>query len=173
MALVLLSNGIYSGFIGTVSTATIKAVSTITSLSYLENPDVKKLLDELDIKCKLSIIKSVLEKFESHTAKKLVEFEINSMEKSQIFEIINSDIDLNKDPIKLCLIHLSTTINELEKTLNKIRVKIQNHNNKWFSTWRYLKIDSLLDELKTYSNQLNTRFDNLVKVSDFIKSLEK
>lgn len=169
----IITQGIYSGFIGTVSTVTIKACTTISSLSYYDNPDVKKILIELDIEYRLSIIKSVLYKFDVSSSRKLWQQPLNDLEKTQIFTMITDNNDLDKDPVRLSLAHLYATIKNIDYILKQIDLKIARHNSKWFSYWRYLNIDSLLIDLKTNSVQLETRFNNFLTISEFINKLER
>lgn len=168
----IITQGIYSGFIGTVSTVTIKACTTISYLSYYENPDVKKILDELDIQYRLHIIKAVLNKFNIESSYKLVMAPLDDLEKTQVFNIINEN-KVNTDPIKLCLDHLYSTIRKIDRILLQINNKIIKHNDKWFSTWRHLNLEPFVSELKLNSNLLETRFKNFMLITEFINKLER
>ena len=167
----LLARGIYAGLIGTISTATMRACGVVKSIYTHKNPDATKLIIELDIERRLRLIQSVLNKIDNQTKQKTAKVKLNDLEKTQIFELIGEEADLDDDPIDLCLMYLYETIQNIHNDLSAINKKIAHHNTKWFSAWRTLNIKSILESLKLHSKLLDSRFEDLTKISNFLNSL--
>src|SRR5580765_7589123 len=131
----LLAQGIYTGIITGISGIVIGTVRSVKAIYTHQNPDVTKLVKKLDLERRLLLIQSVLRVINNDAAtdnnKKL-----NDLEKTQVFESINIEADINKDPIELCLIFLQQIIKEINNDLEAINKKVANHNKKWFSSWR-------------------------------------
>lgn len=163
----ILAQGIYTGIISTISTTTMGACKIITSLYGIHNPDTVRYIKELDIVRRMNLIRSVLNIIDKESP----HLKLGDLEKTLIFEMTNVDINLNKDPIELCLLYLQDTTKRIHKVLTKIKNKVEYHNTKWFSSWRILNVDQLLGELKLHSDLLTARFDDLTKISLFLSSI--
>jgi len=137
-----------------------------------KNPDVIKVIQELDIDRRLNMVQTVLNAFNSKS-KNDKNTKLNDMEKKQIFEIVGKETDLNDDPIRLCLDYLHDIIQQIHLDLSTINEKIVRHNTKWFNAWRTLNIKPLLENLKLHSNLLDKRFDDLTKISMFLHNINK
>lgn len=169
--LALLVQGIYTGLIGTISTVTMKACGLVRTLYSHKNPDVTKLIKELDIERRLKLIQSILNRIDRKTRERIIKkSHLNDLEKTQIFEIIGIEANLDKDPIEICLIYLRETIQEICNDLTIINGKIEKHNTKWFKNWRSLNIQNNIDNLKLNSNLLEFRFNDLTRVSTFLSN---
>ncbi len=130
--------GIATLITGDIASKTVNATMNILSstLSFMttncEDLAIKKYKDEIesiDIHFKLNIIQEWLNT-SSHT---------NLYEKHKLYESINS----------LC--------QELTHELEKIDIKIKNHTNKWFRTWRALDLENEIFVIKKKCLILNER----------------
>lgn len=164
----LVAQGIYTGIITTISGVVIGTVKTVKAIYTHRNPNVDKIVNKLDLERKLILIQSVLRVINDDTTKKNIH-KLNNLEKTQIFESIDMEIDINKDPVELCLIFLQQIIQKINNDLDLINKRVANHNMKWFKSWRKLNIKDLLDNLEQHSFQLDSRFDDLTKISVFLK----
>ena len=167
----LLAQGIYSGLITAVSSVTVGTCSIVKSIYTHQNPDVTRVIKELDIERRLKLIQAVLNAVDHpREIKNYTKMKLNDLEKTQIFEIVGEEVDLKNDPIQLCLFYLHDIIQEIHNNLLDINKKVANHNTKWFSTWRTLNITSYLDNLRLNSKLLDTRFNDLTKISLFLSN---
>lgn len=167
----LLGQGIYSGLISAVSSVTVGTCSIVKSIYTHRNPDITRVIKELDIERKLMLIQSVLNTVEHPRKNNYAKMKLNDLEKTQIFEIVGEEVDLKNDPIQLCLFYLHDIIQEIHNNLSDINKKVLYHTTKWFSTWRTLNINMYLDDLKLSSALLDLRFNDLTKISLFLSSM--
>jgi hypothetical protein len=166
----LLAQGIYSGLIGTISTVTIGACHVVKSIYTHKNPDVIKLITELDIERRLKLIQAVLNTIDHESKTKIARMKLDDLEKTQIFELVGAETDLDNDPIELCLLYLHEIIQYIHNDLTAINKKVEYHNTKWFSSWRILSVKTFLENLRLHSKLLESRFDDLTKISMFLKN---
>lgn len=162
----ILAQGIYTGIITGISGIVLGTVRTIKAIYTHQNPDVNKIVRKLDLERRLILIQSVLRAINNQAKDK----KLNELEKKDLHQSISLETDLDNDPIELCLLFLQQTINDINNDLEAINKKVAYHNTKWFSSWRKLNIKSLLVSLEEHSVQLNSRFDDLTKVSTFLKN---
>lgn len=162
----LLTQGIYTGIIGTISTITMSTCRIITSIYNQKNPNINAHLRKLDIEHQLKIIGSVLHKL--HYSDKIGKHKIENNNLSE-FNIIE-DYTKSLDPIELCLIYIKESIDEINKNLIDIDNTVRYHNTKWFSSWRKLNIKKKLEILELNAVQLNKRFDYLIKITNFLSN---
>lgn len=147
----IITQGIYTGIISTISNATIKTCNIMQTIYSHENPDIKKVMKELDIERKLKTLESIFN----------IQIPNNTL---------NEKINLQKDPISLCLLYIIDAIKKIQNDLLLINKKVNSHNLKWFSTWRSLNIKNLLDNLELDCKLLDNRFDDLIKISNLLKN---
>jgi hypothetical protein len=184
----LITQGIYTGLINTISTITFGTCKLISSLYSHKNPNVNKILLKLDIEQRLILIESVLRKIENH--KNLLKDSLCHLDKdlknthqdknsTKHYEKImhlkiieDHQINENYDPIELALIFLKDTIHRIHLCLEEIDEKINKHNHKWFNYWRSLNLDKQLNDLEILSSTLDKRFDYLLKITDFLKNYD-
>lgn len=164
----ILAQGIYTGIIGTISAVTMGTCGMVKSIYTHKNPDVTKTIKELDIERRLRLIQAVLNSVNHHPKYDMAKVKLNDLEKTQIFELVGKETNLDNDPIELCLIYLHETIQEINNDLTAINKKISYHRTKWFNGWRTLNIKSYIENLKINSALLNSRFDDLTKISAFL-----
>nr|AEX63083.1 hypothetical protein mv_R881 [Moumouvirus Monve] len=69
----LLTQGIYAGIISAISGITVKTCGLINSIYRHKNPDVNRIIIELDIECQLRVIHSVLNKIHDKKIIKIVQ----------------------------------------------------------------------------------------------------
>jgi hypothetical protein len=166
----ILAQGIYTGIIGTISSVTIGTCTLVKSIYTHQNPNVNNIIKKMDIERRLHLIQAVLNMIDKESNTKMANIKLNNLEKTEIFEMVGSKIDLMTDPIELCLVYLHEIIQEIHKDLTAINKKVTYHNTKWFSAWRTLNIEPLVDNLKTNSDLLENRFNDLTKISIFLKN---
>ena len=164
----ILLQGIYTGIISTISTVTMGTCKLISSIYTCQHSDINKIMKELDISRRLLIIQAVLSTINQNSIHKNIQIKLNDLEKTQVFNLIGSKSDLKNDPIELCLIYLQETIYDIHNDLFSIKNRIDYHNTKWFSSWRTLYVTDLIDNLKSNTALLNSRFDDLTKISVFL-----
>jgi hypothetical protein len=144
----LLLQGIYAGAISAISSLTLKSCGTIKKLYENKNPDVNKIISDLDVEKKLKIIQAYISKVNPN---------YESLENLDTMILI-------KQPEDLCLKYIHLSIKNIYNILNEINIKIEKHQKKWFQKWRKLNVTSLLDELKIQFKILDDRFDYFVKI---------
>ena len=165
----LLIQGIYTGIIGTISAVTIGTISIVKTIYTHQNPDVTKIMAELDIERRLRLIQSVLYVIDKESKNRYVKMKFDDLEKSQMLELVDLKNDIDKDPIQLCLMFLHETIRDIHNDLEAINKKVAYHKTKWFNSWRTLNIRPKVDTLRNNSALLNARFDDLTKISLFLQ----
>ena len=166
----LLMDGIYAGLVGTISTVTMGTCWVVKSIYTHQNPDATKVIRELDIERRLKLVESVINTINKQSTKK---GKMNDLEKTQIFEMVGSEVNLFNDPIELCLKSLQEIIEQIHHDLTAIDKKIAYHQTKWFNSWRSLNIKSLIETLQFHSRILDCRFNDLTKISVFLADLNK
>jgi len=173
----IIAQGLYSGLIRTIGTVTIGTGRSIKSVYTHKNPDVTKILVKFDIEHRLKLIQSVLNTKQKTNRINYDNMYINNLEKSQIMQIIhinntnNTDkVVCDADPIELCLRDLHLTIQSMNKIINDMHKKSEYHKSKWFNTWRTLNLKHLLEELEDNSILLDARFNDLIKISQFLEN---
>lgn len=170
----LLAQGIYSGLIKAVSSITVGTCDIVKSIYTHRNPDVTRVVMELDIERKLCLIQAVLNytnkysNTESKPKTNYAKMKLNDLEKTQLFEIVGEEDSDEKDPIKLSLYYLHEIIQDIHNNLYDINKKTAYHNTKWFHSWRTLDINSYLNTLKINTKLLDRRFKDLTNISSFL-----
>lgn len=161
----VLSQGIYSSLVTGISAMTLGIFSSVKSIYNHQNPDVTNSLKRLDIEYHLRLISAILSKYNQNGVQTIKEHIDN---KSVIFTTVVptelSDSTL-EDPIEISLSYISKIISEIRQTLLQIDRKVVNHNMKYFSSWRTLNVEELLQTLETNTNILKNRFDDFVKLA--------
>ena len=69
------------------------------------------------------------------------------------------------DTVKLCIDNLSKTLEDLEKHINSITNKIENHKTLWFNYFRSYNITHEKAVIPLLIRQMKHRFDLLVKIT--------
>lgn len=181
----ILVQGIYTGIISTISTVTMGTCRLITSIYTYENPNANRIIKELDVDRKLVLIQSVLNVIDKTSTPSLhqqqqqlqhqhqhqqhqIEFKLNDLEKTLVFEMVGAEPDLKSDPIELCLMFLHEIIKDIHADLKQINDRIAYHKTKWFNSWRSLDLSNQIASLKLNSRLLDNRFDDLTKISIFL-----
>lgn len=161
----IVSQGIYTGLVSTISMLTMTTCSIVKTIYTHQNPDTNKLIIELDLERRLYLVQSVLNVL---SQKDNYNTKINDLEKTQIFNIMEKKEDLALDPIELCLKYIHQTVKNINLILKAINDKVAYHQTKWFYSWRTLNVKPLLDTLQMHSKLLDSRFDDLTKISNFL-----
>jgi len=160
----VLSQGIYSSLVTGISAMTLGIFSSVKSIYNHQNPDLTNSLKKLDIEYHLRLISAILNKYNQKGTETIKEHIDN---KSVIFTTVPELQEASglEDPVEISLSYISKIIGEIRHTLLQIDRKVVNHNMKYFSTWRTLNIDELLQTLETNTNILKSRFDDFVKLA--------
>lgn len=153
----LFTQGIYTGLLNTISSLTVGICHLISSIIYTHNTlNVDNTIAELDIERKLNVIISVIKA-------------ISSIKAYMINDIKNlKSID---DPIQLCLKYLNNIIHTIYKDIFEIKQKIERHQHKWFTNWRTINIDPLVNKLKNHTKILDLRFEELKDIYLFMQKI--
>ena len=69
------------------------------------------------------------------------------------------------DTVKLCIVNLSKTLEDLEKHINSITNKIENHKTLWFNYFRSYNITHEKAVIPLLIRQMKHRFDLLVQIT--------
>lgn len=174
-------SGIYSGLVSGIGHITMATCSTVKRIYQHKNPDINKIVSQLDLERRMLLITSVLNAAQEERARlkstqDLVseipsEPEIKDHtveEKSRITEMIDMANGKVKDPVEICLIFLRQTVHDIHEDLTKIDIKISAHKKKWFVGLRTLDIKDLSDTLEIHSRHLDSRFEDLTKITSFL-----
>lgn len=164
----LLTQGIYTGIVSTISAVTIKSCYLIKTVYLHQHPNISRTIREIDIERRLQLIQSVINLIDDNSRNDEATIKLDDMEKTQIFDIIGSRVQLQSDPIELCLQFLHEIIQDIHNDLFAINRKVSHHNKKWFATWRTLNILPLIENLRINSVLLENRFNDLTKISIFL-----
>lgn len=135
----LVIQGIYTGLVETIGYFTMGTCKLVKSIYTHKNPDVNKILIELDIERKLSLVQSV----------------------------VKSHNHICAEPVELCLKYLEESIKNIHDDLDSINRKIFYHRKKWFHAWRKINVEQQISSLKKNCKLLDSRFDDLYKISAF------
>lgn len=142
-----ISSNVISALIGrqlfsqAISDASNSIYGSLSSIIYYDN-NIDEVLKKLDIKNKIKNI-----------------------------ELLLSGIKSNNPMINRCIEGLYDIIIDIREDIKQIDIKIKNHKNLYFSSWRYLNCSKLLNNLKTHSHILDNRLDFLIKSLDVIKKI--
>lgn len=79
--------------------------------------------------------------------------------------------DYKINPITLCLKYIREIIWEINRDLEEMKKKVDNHKSKWFNNWRSLNIKPLMKTIEINSNLLEKRFDDLNKIAGFLGNI--
>ena len=168
----IITHGIYTGIINTISSATVNTCGLVKSIYIYQNPNVTKLIKSLDIERRLELISAVINSIDKESNDKIdTSLSFIELEKSQVHILNDTHVNKNMDPIELCLKYLHEIIRKINLILLNINKKVANHEKKWFSSWRTLNIQNLLDDLELNSYLLNNRFDDLTKIAVFLRNI--
>ena len=140
-----ISSNVISALIGrqlfsqAISDASNSIYGSLSSIIYYDN-NIDEVLNKLDIKNK---IKNV--------------------------ELLLSGIKSDNLIINRCIEGLYDIIIDIQGDIKQIDIKVKNHKNLYFSSWRYLNCSNLLNNLKTHSCILDNRLDFLIKSLNVLK----
>ena len=195
----ILVQGIYTGIIGTISSVTMSTCALAKTVYTHENPNVNRIIKSIDIERRLRLVTAVIRVINEDTKETVTDLEktlIIDLVKTSTPSVAHPgsmacchlpsctqapsslalvlakqipETPLAEDPIELCLSYLHETIRDIRADLLAINRKVAYHNTKWFSSWRTLDVSSYLSNLKTNAQLLNQRFDDLTKISAFLK----
>jgi len=156
----VLTQGLYSSLVAGISSMTFGIFGTVKSIYNHKNPDLTNHLKRLDIEYHLRLISSVL-KNQSHSPVTTIKEHIDN--KSIIFSTVPNN-KISEDPLEICLIYLSKSVNDIHKTLLSINQKVVYHQTKWFGSYRTLNISPLLTQLEIDIDILKNRFNDFIKI---------
>ena len=150
--------------------------TSINTCSYIINnlthystnyPNIKKWLDETDIKWTIEIMEKYINNISIHNSK------INK--EKQLLNNIKED-NIKEDNIKedglvidKCLEGLKEILDKLEKELKEIEENIKYHETKYFYTWRVIDINKNIEICNNHIKILNNRFELFIKIINSTK----
>jgi hypothetical protein len=119
------------------------ASSLVTSVKYLisiskDDIDLQGILITNDIIEDINVIKTFIHEKQDHNT---------------------------SDTVKLCIVNLSKTLEDLEKHINSITNKIENHKTLWFNYFRSYNITHEKAVIPLLIRQMKHRFDLLVQIT--------
>lgn len=132
----------------TDSTRTI--YQKITNIISFTTPDVEHIYNELDIKSSVKLIGQTIKDFEEKYIKNIKEY---NLEKSIVMAFNE--------------IHL--VIEEIEKTMLEIDNQVNEHNEKWVSSWRTPNYLNNIKKIKILNTHLKTRFNSFCEIVKMFK----
>lgn len=175
----ILVQGIYTGIIGTISSVTMSTCALAKTVYTHQNPNVNRIIRSIDIDRRLRLVTAVIRVIDADTKE-----QVSDLEKTQIVDLVKTkvqpslaivlakqmpDTPIAEDPIELCLSYLHETIRDIRSDLLAINRKVAYHSTKWFSSWRTLDVSTYLSSLKVNAQLLDQRFDDLTKISAFLR----
>ena len=120
----------------TMTTSLIKAVKYLSNISYMDT-ELQQILLNSDILQDITIIKTYIE------------------EKKHLQD---------NESVKMCIASLNETLASLEETINSITYKLEKHKKLWFNSFRSYHISKEKEKIPVLIQQLNHRFDILIKI---------
>ena len=87
--------------------------------------------------------------------------------------IINSFVEEKQKQNKsktldICLENLGQILNDLEKNINSVIYKIENHKKLWFKSFRSYNINDEIKNIHILLEKMNHRFEIVIKISSAI-----
>lgn len=166
----MISQGVYSGLINSISTITCGICGLITKIGKYQNLDVNNLIHSLDLERRLQITESILNRISING--KNLENRLQISGKNTVYTSFGKYkkyTDL--DPMEISLIYLSNSLKEIYKLLDQINKKVIYHQTKWFSRWRILDVSNEIKKLETSSILLEKRYRDLIDISFLVNNL--
>jgi hypothetical protein len=158
----ILSQGLFSALVVTISTFTIGTGKVIASIYNSQNPDAINFIKKLDIERRLQLIESVVKSINPN-------YTTNATKESELKIIEDYQPNVPSNPIELALMHLSEIIGEINNNLKTINKKVTEHQAKWFQSWRTLDINGDMEILGTNSVIMENRFRDFIRISSLLK----
>lgn len=152
------AQGVYTGIISLISTNTMAACSVVKQLYTYKNPEVDKLLNDIDLEAKMNIYKATIYQLMVNTSP-----ELSDLQRTQLIAACNTNIDTT-DPVKLCLKYLCNNINNIHSSLHSINNKVKYHQTKYFHKWRVLDIDNEIKRIKKEIKIMDNRFNTMINL---------
>jgi len=146
-------------------------LATLSGLSITTNITQKLLSNS--IQTSLDILKLFITSHHEQVNEVLLETDLIS--NLEIIEALMGDIEKNKEmqehlAIQKALTNLHLIVEQIQKILEDINQKIKYHHTKYFSSWRTLKYEKQLANLKKSIKLLNIRYQMFLEVIKVIKS---
>lgn len=129
---------------GKILLTTIEATSQLAVRTFnqpVEHEEVSEVMTKLDITAKVKTVEAVIQ------------------------AIVQNKSETNK-VMDVCLQNLHEILDKITHTMKLLHDEIDYHNSKWFSRWRTLSVDGLVQNLKVEAVVLDKRFDTLIKLKD-------
>jgi hypothetical protein len=126
--------------VGTITTTTSSIGRILSYLTTSSKPglkDIVSLLGTIDLEFTIGIIDQVVRE--------------------------QNDKPLHES-IKKALLGVNEILNKIHKELETIQIAIDNHQQKYFSSWRSFEWDGNIENLKCHNDILKNRYDMLVNL---------
>lgn len=89
-------------------------------------------------------------------------------ERIKTIDLLIKDIKEYNNTISHCVLNLHDIILLIREDLKQINILIENHKDKYFSSWRFFDCKKQLKNLKLHSQILDKRLDYLIKALDIM-----
>ena len=118
-----------------ITETTTSIYNILQSSMISSHPDVQSTFDNLDLNARLEVIQSIV-----------------------------SNIHSDKTPIKIALKNLHDILKLTKVEIDTLQVKMKEHEEKYFSSWRNPDYFPLLDNLQKHSSLIDKRLEMLLDV---------
>ena len=150
----------------------VKAVleTTKSILSY-KCPKIDSIMEELDLKNSIGQIHAIIEDIKNHADKQTQRFFDALSNNAGIVNTIRTKeeglVDLYDEfkSLTFAIKSLDEIVKKIDNKLIEIKEELEEHNKKWFSSWRTSNNVDNIHNLLNLKLSMDKRVDNLIKVS--------
>lgn len=103
-------------------------------------PALEKVLAELDLGADLKVIEALLKQLEQ-------------------WDELKDD-----HPLSICLKQVEEMIQKIKKELSAVGKSVKDHDQKWFSGWRYVDCQHNLENIRKYKKTLDSRVQLMIQL---------
>lgn len=131
----------------TAASAAVRAMRP-SERALAENPLIREELEQMDTEAKLKTVHAL----------------ILTIQKDR-----HGEEEMREDDVVgVCLVQVKDVLDSITKTLDALNGELDQHDQRWFSTWRTPDTKHHLIALKAKSTILDKRVDMLLKVCSFV-----
>jgi len=133
--------------------------------SLAEHPLVREELEAMDIEAKLKTVQALvltIQKQRSRSVSSAIATNIPTSEAVKTEETDESDV------VGVCLDQVKEVLDSITTTVNALNTELDEHEQRWFSSWRTPDTKHHLIALKAKILILDKRVDMLLKVRSFV-----
>lgn len=120
------------------TTTTLNLIKHLTSLDQPSLNQIKKDLEDLDLEKEVLVINAFIEE-------------------------LNEDYYI-KNSVKIALENLNSILIKINEEIETIKTVVNDHNEKWFNTWRSFDCGECINNIKQHYTILEKRMDMVIKL---------